>query len=151
MTKLKKKGTKVKPIRSDVFPRKRIIPESRRKVLGISASIKNTLIAVALLFAFLGGFFQVYNWLHSTFAERVWVQSIELNQKFEKENGILNSMYQRFCVLDNMFLLSPDPKKVDPELRKEWLELKGNGKRGKLGLQEDKVKDLQKKLQGSEK
>ncbi len=149
MTKPKKKETKVTKVTKARPPRRPIPENGGRKVLGISASIKNTLIAVALLFAFLGGFFQVYNWLHSTFAERVWVQSIELNQKFEKENGILNSMYQRFCILDNMFLLSPDPKKVDPELRKEWLELKGNGKRGKLGLQEDKVKDLQKKLQGA--
>ena len=141
MTKLKKKGTKVKPTR------KPIPEENERKVWGVTATIKNTIIAVMLLFGFIGGFFQVYNWMHSTFAERAWVKVIELNQKFEKENGILNSMYQRFCTLDNMFLLAPDPTKIDAELRKEWLELKS----GKMKMQEEKVKLLQGELQKEDK
>jgi hypothetical protein len=124
--------------------RKVSIPQKiERKILGVTASLKNVMIAIVMLFAFLGGFFQVFNWLHSTFADRAWVKIVELKGDFERENNVLNSMYARFCTLDNMFMLSPDPTKVDPELRKEWLELKT----GKMKLQEEKVKDLQQQLQ----
>lgn len=43
-----------------------------RKVLGITASIKNVLIAVAMIFAFLGGVFQLYGWLEDTYVQRDW-------------------------------------------------------------------------------
>ena len=131
----KKKAIKTKK-------KENIIQKTERKVFGVVANIRNVVIAIALVFGFLGGFFQVLNWLDTTFAKNKWVKLIELKQDFKWESDILNAMYARFCTLDNIFVLSPDPTKIDPELRKEWNDLKNN----KLKLQEEKVKDLQKQL-----
>jgi hypothetical protein len=122
---------------------KKVEPEKTpRQVLGITANIKNTMIAIALLFGFLGGFFQLYNWIDTTYARTARVKYVEIRQDFKDASDFLNILYARFWTLDNMFALSPDPSKIDPELRKEWNDLKSN----KLKLQEEKVKTLQQQL-----
>ena len=114
-----------------------------RKILGVTANLKNMMITVALLFGFIGGFFQIYNWIDTTYAKAKWVKQIELKQDYERENTVLNGMYARFCMLDQLVTLAPDPLKVDPEVRKEWNELKS----GKIKRQEEKVKLLEQELQ----
>lgn len=112
-----------------------------KKVLGVTASIRNLLIAIALLFAFLGGFFQVYTWIDTTYARNKWVKQIEAKQDFKWENDILLGMYSRYYVLDSIVTLSPDPTKVPVEMRTEFTSLKD-----KIRLQEEKVKLFQEKL-----
>ena len=116
-----------------------------RKVLGVTANLRNMMIAVALLFAFIGGFFQIYSWIDTTYAKAKWVKQIELKQDYERENTVLNGLYSRFCFLDQIVTLAIDPTKVDAELRKEWLELKS----GKIERQKEKVKLLEEELQRS--
>ncbi len=112
-----------------------------RKILGVTANIKNLLIAVALLFAFLGGFFQVYNWLETTYAKSSWVKQIQAKQDFGWENDILKGMYSRYYILDNIVNLAPDKEKVPDSLKTEFKNLTKE-----IALQEDKVKLLQKNL-----
>jgi hypothetical protein len=112
-----------------------------RKVLGVTANIRNLLIAITLLFAFLGGFFQIYTWADTTYARLSYVKVIKAKQDFSWENDILKGMYSRYYLLDNLVNLSPDPTKVPENLRKEFTSL---GK--EITLQEDKVKLLQKNL-----
>lgn len=112
-----------------------------RKVLGITANLKNLLIAVALLFAFLGGFFKVYNWVDTTYARLKSLQKLEVRFEHKTENDVLNSMYSRFWTLDNMFNLSINPSKIPVEIRTEYNDLKA-----KIKLQEEKVKILQEKV-----
>lgn len=112
-----------------------------KKVLGVTANIRNLLIAVALLFAFLGGFFQVFTWLETTYAKSSWVKQIETKQEFAWENDILKGMYSRYYVLDSLVNLAPDPTKVPKELRTQFSCLKDE-----IRLQEEKVKLLQKSV-----
>lgn len=124
-------------------PKKPTMPQKiEKKILGVTANLKNLMIAIVMLFAFLGGFFKVYDWAHDTFAERNWVRKIELEGKLDRENTVLNSLYARFCFLDQIITVAPDPTKVEPEMRKEWLELKS----GKIERQKDKVKLLENEL-----
>jgi len=136
MTKIHKKPIEVKTE----------LKKISRSILGVTSSIRNLLIAIALLFAFLGGFFQVYNWVDSTYARRGWVQQIENKQEFKWESDVLTEMYKRFAVLDTLVRLSPDPKSV-PEL----LKCEYDNYPGKIKLQEKKVDLLQKKLVDPEK
>lgn len=109
-----------------------------RKVLGVTANIRNLVIAIALLFGFLSGFFQIYNWVDTTYARQTLVKVIQAKQDFSWENDILKGMYSRYYVLDGIVNLSPDPSKVPDNLKREFVSL---GK--EIGLQEDKVKRLQ--------
>jgi len=109
-----------------------------RKVLGITTSIKNILIAVVMMFAFLGGFFQIYSWLETTYAKAKQLQKVEIVNDYRWETTILNGMYTRQWTLDNMVNLAPDPLKVPVEIRTEYNDLKA-----KIKLQEEKVKILQ--------
>ena len=111
-----------------------------RKVLGITTSIKNMLIAVAMIFAFLGGVFQLYGWLEDTYAKAKQLQKVEIVNDYRWETTILNGMYTRQWTLDNMVNLAPDPLKVPTEIRTEYNDLKA-----KVKLQEEKVKVLQEK------
>lgn len=129
-----------KPIHEDA--KKKI----SRKILGVTSSIRNLLIAVALLFAFLGGFFQVYNWVDSTYARRGWVQQIQNKQEFSWESDVLTEMYKRYSVIDTLVRLSPDPKSVPEVLKSEYARLPGC-----IKLQEQKVELLQKKMVDVEK
>jgi hypothetical protein len=112
-----------------------------RKLLGITANVKNLLIAIALLFAFLGGFFQVYSWIDSTYTRVKDFKIVKAKQDFTWENDILKGMYSRYYVLDNIVKLSPDPKSVPETLKKEY-----DGLAKEIELQVDKVKVLQKNL-----
>jgi hypothetical protein len=112
-----------------------------RKVLGVVASFKNLFIAIALLFAFLGGFFNVYKWLDTTYAREQYVRKVRIENDYRWESTILSGMYSRFCSLDNLISFAMDPTKIDPERKTEYIKLKGE-----IKLQEDKVTDLQKKL-----
>jgi hypothetical protein len=128
--------------------RSRSTPKKKRRIMGVTANLKNVLISVALLFGFVSGIFQIYSWIDTTYAKAKWVKVVELKGDIERENSLLNTMYARFCTLDNMFMLAPDPTKVDPELRKEWIALKGTeSQTGKIRKQEDKVKLLETELQ----
>jgi len=120
--------------------RSRYVKEEK-KVLGVTANMKNLFIAVALLFAFLGGFFKVYSWIDCTYAREKALQRVEILNDFRWESDVLNSMYSRFQFLDNIISLAIDPTKVDPDRRTEFNDLKN-----KIKMQEDKVKELQKKV-----
>ena len=111
-----------------------------RKVLGITTSIKNMLIAVAMIFAFLGGVFQLYGWLETTYAKEKHLKQVEVTNDYRWETTILNGMYTRHWTLDNMVNLASDPLKVPAEIRAEYNDLKA-----KVKLQEEKVKVLQEK------
>jgi hypothetical protein len=111
-----------------------------RKILGVAANIKNLLIAVAMLFAFLGGFFQVYNWAETRFAKEKHLQQVEVINDYRWESTVLQGMNSRLWTLDNMVNLAPDPTKVPPEIKTQYNDLKAQVK-----LQEEKVKVLQEK------
>lgn len=115
--------------------------KSKIKVLGVTANIRNILIAIALIFGFLSGFFQVYNWVDTTYTRVTDFRVVKAKQDFSWENDILKGMYSRYYVLDSLVNLAPDPTKVPENLRKEFISL---GK--EITLQEDKVKLLQKNL-----
>jgi hypothetical protein len=115
--------------------------KKERKVLGVVASMKNVMIAIALLFGFMGGFFQTYNWLVTTFAKDLRVTKIENEFHLERENNVLNAMYSRYYILDNMVSLAVDPTKVPDAIRTEYNDLKY-----KIKMQEEKVKLLQQKV-----
>lgn len=112
-----------------------------KSILGMPSTFKNVLIAVALLFAFLGGFFQVYSWVDTTYARRGWVQQIQDKQEFKWESDVLTGMYARFAALDTLIRLSPDPKSVPDALKNEWTNLPKA-----IQLQEKKVEALQQKV-----
>lgn len=112
-----------------------------KKVLGVVANLKNLFIAIALLTAFLGGFFNVYKWIDTTYAREQHVRKVKIENDYRWESTILGSMYSRFCALDNLISFAMDPTKIDPETKTEYIKLKS-----KIGLQEDKVKDLEKRL-----
>jgi len=109
-----------------------------RKILGVTANIRNLVIAIALLFGFLSGFFQILNWVDTTYARQALVKIIQAKQDFSWENDILKGMYSRYYVLDGIVNLSPDPTKVPENLKREFVSL---GK--EIILQENKVKLLQ--------
>ena len=111
-----------------------------RKILGVAASLRNLFIAVALLFAFLGGFFQVYSWMENTYAKTKQLQKVEVTNDYRWETTVLNGMYARFWTLDNMVNMTPDPTKVPPEIKTQYNDLKAQ-----IKLQEEKVKVLQEK------
>jgi len=111
-----------------------------KKVLGVTSSIKNMLIAVAMIFAFLGGVFQLYGWLETTYAKAKQLQKVEIVNDYRWETTILNGMYTRQWTLDNVVNLVPDPLKVPIEIRTEYNDLKA-----RIKLQEEKVKVLQEK------
>ncbi len=115
-------------------------PSETKKVFGVPTNIKNLLIAVAMLFAFLGGFFQVYNWAMTTFAKETKLQKVEVVNDYRWETTILNGMYSRYWTLDNMISLSGDPTKAPTEVRTEYNDLKN-----RIKFQEEKVKVLQEK------
>ena len=127
-----------KPIRK---PKEGTLKKAERKILGVTANIKNLLIAIVMLFAFLGGFFQVYNWLETTYAKSSWVKQIQAKQDFGWENDILKGMYSRYYVLDNIVNLAPDKDKVPDSLKTEFRNLTKE-----IAMQEEKVKLLQKNL-----
>ena len=112
-----------------------------RKILGVTANIRNLVIAIALLFGFLSGFFQILNWVDTTYARQALVKIIQAKQDFSWENDILKGMYSRYYVLDGIVNLSPDPTKVPENLKREFVSL---GK--EIILQENKVKLLQENL-----
>jgi hypothetical protein len=128
-----------KPVQIKEHKKEGEVKKVARKILGITANVRNLLIAIALLFAFLSGFFQVLNWADTTYARLSYVKMIKAKQDFSWENDILKGMYSRYYLLDNLVNLSPDPTKVPENLRKEFTSL---GK--EITLQEDKVKLLQK-------
>ena len=122
---------------------------SGKKILGVGANIRNLLIAIALLFGFLAGFFKVYSWIDDTYARRhivekikseakVQVDKVKLENDYRWETIVLNGMYSRYHTLDSIVNFALDPTKVDPDRRQELNELKG-----KIKLQEEKVKILQ--------
>jgi hypothetical protein len=125
----------------DQKKRSRAIKSSSRTLFGVPTTIKNLLIAIALLFAFLGGFFQVYTWVDTTYARRGWVQQIQDKQEFKWECDVLTGMYARFAALDTLVRLAPDPKSVPEALTNEHTNLPNA-----IKLQEDKVKLLQQKV-----
>jgi len=118
-----------------------IIKNAERKILGVTANIKNLLIAIVMLFAFLGGFFQVYNWVDTTYTRLTEFKVVKAKQDFSWENDILKGMYSRYYVLDNIVNLAPIKEQVPENLKTEFKNL---GK--EITLQEDKVKLLQKNL-----
>jgi len=132
-----KRKTKTKTHRR----RNGLIKKVERKILGVTANIKNLLIAVALLFAFLGGFFQVYTWVDTTYTRITDFRTVKAKQDFSWENDILKGMYSRYYILDNIVTLAPDKSTVPESLKTEFKNL---GK--EISLQEDKVKLLQKNL-----
>jgi len=109
--------------------------------LGVTANVKNILIAVALLFAFLGGFFRVYSWIDGTYEKRTTVEKVKIENDYRWETTVLNGMYSRYHVLDSIISFAMDSTKVDPDRRQEFNELKG-----KIKLQEEKVKLLQERV-----
>ena len=122
---------------------------SGKKILGVGANIRNLLIAIALLFGFLAGFFKVYSWIDDTYARRhivekikseakIQVDKVKLENDYRWETIVLNGMYSRYHTLDSIVNFALDPTKVDPDRRQELNELKG-----KIKLQEEKVKILQ--------
>ena len=115
---------------------KKSVPE--KKFLGISTNLKNILIAIALVFAFLGGFFRVYNWIDNTYARSGHLEKVKIENDYRWETTVLNGMYSRYHTLDSIINFALDPTKVDPDRRQEFNELKG-----KIKLQEEKVKVLQ--------
>jgi hypothetical protein len=118
-----------------------IIRKAERKILGVTANVKNLLIAIVMLFAFLGGFFQVYNWVDTTYTRYTEFKVVKAKQDFSWENDILKGMYSRYYVLDNIVNLAPIKEQVPENLKTEFKNL---GK--EISLQEDKVKLLQKNL-----
>ena len=125
---------------------------SEKKILGVGANIKNLLIAIALLFGFLAGFFRVYSWVDDTYARRQIVDKIKLEAQvslgkvkiendYRWETIVLNGLYSRYHTLDSVINFALDPTKVDPDRRQEFNELKA-----KIKLQEEKVKVLQERL-----
>jgi hypothetical protein len=112
-----------------------------KKILGVVANLKNLFIAIALLVAFLGGFFNLYSWVDTTYARQQHLRKVKIENDYRWESTILGSMYSRFCALDNLISFAMDPTKIDPETKTEYIKLKS-----KIGLQEDKVKDLEKRL-----
>jgi len=141
---MNKKGTK---------PKKEVVEMSNgKKVLGVQASLKNLLIATALLFGFLGGFFQVYSWIDNTYLRAKHFQEVDALRKkfienvsdrldFKSESDLLNAWYIRYSTLDNLFKMTPDRSKIPAETMAEYNELPG-----RIKLQELKVKALQEKL-----
>jgi hypothetical protein len=125
-------------MKSKTKSRKSVVEE--KKVLGIGTNIKNILIAIALIFAFLGGFFGVYNWIDNTYGKKAFVEKVKIENDYRWETTVLNGMYSRFHVLDSIISFAMDPTKVDPDRRQEFNELKS-----KIKLQEEKVKVLQEK------
>ena len=114
-----------------------------RSFLGVTANVRNILIAIALLFAFLSGFFSVYNWIDNTYAKRGHLDKVKVEGDYRWETIVLNGMYSRFHVLDSIISFAMDPTKIDPDRRQEFNELKG-----KIKLQEEKVKVLQERVCG---
>jgi len=119
----------------------KVVVSQPRKVLGVTANVKNVLMAVALLIAFLGSFFSIYNWLDSTYTRSKLFQKLEARFDCKFESDVLNSMYSRLWTLDNMITLAPDASKIPVETRTEFNDL-----RAKIKLQEEKVKVLQEKM-----
>lgn len=126
-------------MKSKTKSRKSVVEE--KKVLGLGTNIKNILIAIALIFAFLGGFFGVYNWIDNTYSKKVFVEKVKIENDYRWETTVLNGMYSRFHVLDSIISFAMDPTKVDPDRRQEFNELKS-----KIKLQEEKVKVLQERV-----
>lgn len=112
--------------------------DSEKKFFGLSTNVKNVLIAIALLFAFLSGFFKVYSWIDTTYAKSGYVDKVKIENDYRWETIVLNGMYSRYQVLDSIISFAMDPAKIDPDRRQEYTELKG-----KIKLQEEKVKILQ--------
>ena len=106
-----------------------------KKILGVTANLRNLMVTVALLFAFLGGFFQIYSWLDTTYAKQKHLVKVEAKADLTDAEILLNSMYTRYWTLDNMM-------KVTPNLP-EALITEHNNLEKKIKLQEDKVKYLQ--------
>jgi len=106
-----------------------------KKILGVTANLRNLMVTVALLFAFLGGFFQIYSWLDTTYAKQKHLLKVEAKADLTDAEILLNSMYTRYWTLDNMM-------KVTPNLP-EALITEHNNLEKKIKLQEDKVKYLQ--------
>lgn len=130
------------------YPRRRK-EDNAKKVLGITANIKNMMIAAGMLVAFLGIFWNVYNWAQCEFAKQKELSEhiTKVKTKFEKvetigdyrwETTVLNGMYSRYYTLDNMIIFAGNLAKVPPEIRSEYNDLKG-----KIKLQEERVKILQ--------
>jgi len=128
----------------------------QKTFLGVTANIRNVLIAVALLFAFLSGFFKVYDWVDTTYLRAKHfqevddlrlkhIQNVEDRFNLKNESDLLNTWYVRYSTLDNLIKMTPDLSKIPIETRTEYNELPG-----KIKLQEIKVKALQDKLCGSE-
>lgn len=135
---MKTKTVKVKSSKGRQWRTVKVQEPPPRKVLGVTANVKNILLAVALLVAFLGTFWKVYNYIDETYARLKHVQNVKLENDYRWETTILNGMYSRYCTLDNLITFTINPSKVDPDVRKEWNELKA-----KIKLQEEKVKELQ--------
>jgi hypothetical protein len=107
-------------MKSKTKSRKSVVEE--KKVLGIGTNIKNILIAIALIFAFLGGFFGVYNWIDNTYGKKAFVEKVKIENDYRWETTVLNGMYSRFHVLDSIISFAMDPTKVDPDRRQEFNE-----------------------------
>jgi|GEM_PF-6471048 len=117
------------------------LKKAERKILGVTANLKNVMIAIALLIAFLGSFFKIYTWIDTTYAKARAVEQVKVENDYRWETTVLNGMYSRLWTLDNMVNLSPDPSKIAPEVKTEWNDLKA-----KIKMQEEKVKVLQEKV-----
>ena len=123
-------------------PKKRHLTEKEtRKIMGVTASIRNMMLAVAMLVAFIGTFFSIYNWSITTFASKTHLVKVEVENNYRWETTVLNSMYSRFYVLDNMVIMAGDLAKVPQEIRNEYNDLKA-----KIKMQEEKVKVLQERV-----
>ena len=118
-----------------------VVNKEKRKVLGVTANIRNTLIAIAMIFAFLGGFFKVYEYIENRYAKQNQFTRLESRFDHKEASDVLNAMYSRMWTLDNMITMSPDQSKVPVEIKTEYNDLKA-----KIKLQEEKVKVLQEKL-----
>jgi hypothetical protein len=112
-----------------------------KKILGVTTTYKNLMISIVLIFAFLGGFFQIYNWIDTTYAKQKHLERIEAKQELMDSESILDGMTTRYWTLDNMINMTPDPTKVPSIIRDEYNKLKD-----RIKLQQEKVRILQEKV-----
>jgi hypothetical protein len=117
------------------------IEKGARKVLGVTANLRNLFIAVALLFGFLAGFFQIYNWIDTTYTRQVFFKKLQCEVEFKREGDLLKEMYTRLWTLEQMINLSPDSSKIPAEIKNGYNDVKNQ-----IKLQEEKVKVLQEKM-----
>lgn len=130
-----------KPKPKEVEKVEEVTEKTTRQIFGVAASMKNIAIAIVALVAFIMLFFNGYFYLEDRYAKEKEFQKLSTKVEYKCENDVLNGMYSRFHLLDQIFKTSPDPTKIDSVLLTEYNKLKTD-----IPKQEKLVTILQERL-----